>query len=193
MRSDAFSSDAVIRAVARYWEVAAVMAIAGALAAWLYAGNRADRYRASSLAFVAAGPPRAITAHQAFDGVDNLERRLVVEALTALASTDVIRRDAHAKPGEIIAGVLLPDTNLVRIDVEGSDAKRTAMLANAAVAALNARSRAMFRMYPVALVSAASPPDKPVARVEKIVLAGLVLGTMFGAAAAWALDQRLRQ
>jgi pimeloyl-ACP methyl ester carboxylesterase len=190
--SDSLSSDAVIRAVARYWELAAVMAIAGTVAAWWYAGRQPERYRASSFAVVAAAPPwAAITPDQAFDGVDNLERRLVVESLAALASTDVIRRRVHAKPGELLAGVLLPDTNLLRIDAEGTDPRRTALLANAAAAALNAESRAMFRMYPVALASPAPIPEKPVSHVERLVLAGLVLGTMAGAAAAWVVDQRM--
>jgi hypothetical protein len=186
---NALSSDAVIRAVLRYWEVAAVLAIAGTVAAWLFASAQPKRYRASSLAFVAAGPRAPMTAHEAFDGVDNLQRQLVLEALVALAPTDVIRRGTRAKADERIAAVLLEDTNLMRIDAEGTDPRRTALLANAAVTALDAQSRAMFRMYPVTLLSPASTPDQPaLPRVERTVLAGLVLGMMSGAAAAWVLD-----
>lgn len=187
---NALSSDAVIRAVLRYWELAAVLAIAGTVAAWLFASAQPKRYRASSLAFVAAGPRAPMTAHEAFDGVDNLQRQLVLEALIALAPTDVIRRGTHAKADERIAAVLLEDTNLVRIDTEGTDPRRTAVLANATVTALDAQSRAMFRMYPVTMVSPASMPRQPaLPRVERIVLAGLVLGMISGAAAAWVLDR----
>ena len=177
-------------AVARHWKVAALVAAAVTLLAWLAAAVQPKRYRATSIAAVAPlveklGPADLIR------GVDTLERRVVVSSLAALAGAPVTQRSAQASDDYAITALVMPNTNLFRIEVEGPDPKRTAAIANAIPGILGAQAQAMYRIYGVTLVSDASVPSTAaLPRVGRALAAGLVLGAFLGVAVAWLLDRR---
>lgn len=177
-------------AVARHWQIAALIAVAAMLFAWLAAAVQPKRYRASAIAAVA--PLAAnLPPQDLMRGVDTLERRVVVSSLAALAGTPRTRRAVHAAGDETILAVVLPNTNLFRIEVEGRDPKRAAALANEVPAVLAVHARTMYRLYDVTLVSEATAPSQPSRpRIERALAAGLGLGIFLGAAAAWLLDRR---
>lgn len=177
-------------AVARHWKVAALVAAAVTLLAWLAAAVQPKRYRATSIAAVAPlveklGPGDLIR------GVDTLERRVIVSSLAALADAPVTQRSTHAGDDYTITALVMPNTNLFRIEVEGPDPKRAAAIANSVPTVLGAQAQAMYRIYGVSLVSDASVPSKAaLPRVGRALAAGLVLGAFLGVAVAWLLDRR---
>jgi uncharacterized protein involved in exopolysaccharide biosynthesis len=170
--------------------VAALVAAAVTLLAWLAAAVQPKRYRAAAIAAVT--PLSAnLSSADVIRGVDTLERRVVVSSLAALAGAPVTQRQTRAGDDYAIAALVLPNTNLFRIEVEGPEPKRTAAIANQVPTILGAQARAMYRLYSVTLVSEATAPSQAaLPRVGRALAAGFVLGAFLGVAVAWLLDRR---
>jgi uncharacterized protein involved in exopolysaccharide biosynthesis len=183
------SADDLTRAVVRQWRVAALVAAAITLLAWLAAAVQPKRYRATSIGAVTPISEN-LSPTDILRGVDSLDRRVIVASLAALAAAPVTQRLTQAGSDYTIAGAVMPNTNLVRIEVEGTNARRTAEIANRVPSVLGAQARAMYRMYGVTLISEATAPEKPaLPRVGRALAAGLVLGVLLGIATAWILDR----
>lgn len=177
-------------AVARHWKVAALVAAAVTLLAWLAAAVQPKRYRATAIAAVAPLADK-LTSTDLIRGVDTLERRVIVSSLAALAAAPVTQRQTRATDDYRITALVMPNTNLFRIEVEGPDPKQAAAIANQVPTILGAQAQAMYRLYGVSLVSNASPPSDPsLPRVGRALAAGFVLGAFLGVAVAWLLDRR---
>ena len=170
--------------------MAALIAAAVTLLAWLAAAVQPKIYRATSIGAVTPITGQLSTS-DVIRGVDTLERRVIVSSLAALAAAPVTNRQTRAGDDYSIVAAVMPNTNLFRIDVEGPDPKRAAAIANQVPSVLGLQAQAMYRFYGVNLVSDASAPSSPAApRVGRAVAAGLVLGVLLGAAAAWLLERR---
>lgn len=176
----------------RRWKVVALVAAAVTLLAWLAAAVQPKRYRAVAIGAVA---PRVaeMTKSETLHGVDTLERRVVVATVAALASTPLTIRQLGAGTGYDVRAVVVPTTNLFRVTVEGEDPKRVAAIANAVPSAISEQAHRMYQLYTVILISPAVVPDAAeFPRVERAVVAGLILGLLAGVGAAWLLDRRSR-
>lgn len=183
--------DTLTRSILRHWKVAALIAAAVTLLAWLAAAVQPKRYRAVSIGAVAPISAQ-LSNSDVMRGVDTLERRVVVASLAALAGAPVTQRQTRATDDYRITAAVMPNTNLFRIEVEGPDPKRASAIANQVPAILSMHARSMFRLYSVNLVSDATPPSKPaLPRVGRAVAAGFILGVLLGVAAAWILDRRI--
>jgi uncharacterized protein involved in exopolysaccharide biosynthesis len=184
-------SERIVGAVRRHWMIAALIAASVTLLAWLVAAVQPKRYEASAIASVS---PRVdeLDPSDVFHGVDTLERRVVVATMAALASTPLTAQQAQAGRDDQITAIVVPTTNLFRINVQGSNAARVAAIANGTAPVLAQQARDMYRFYDVKVVSPASVPDKPaLPRVERALMAGLVLGLLLGIATAYAIDRRV--
>jgi capsular polysaccharide biosynthesis protein len=185
-------ADDLTRALGRHWKVAALVVAVVTLLAWLLAAAQPKRYQASAIAAIA---PRVntLSVSETFHGVDTLERRVVISTVAALASTPLTLRQARAASGEKVDAVVLPTTNLFRVNVESGSAQHAAALANAIPAVLNAQTQQMYKVYGVTLISPATVPSKAaLPRVERAVIAGLVAGAVLAVGVAWLLE-RLRR
>lgn len=160
------------------------------LLAWLAAAVQPKRYRAVSIGAVT--PATAdLSNSDVMRSVDTLERRVVVASLAALAAVPVTHRQARAGSDYQITAVVMPNTNLFRIEVEGPQAQRAAAIANQVPGILDAQARTMYRLYGVSLLSQAGVPSQPsVPRMGRAVAAGALLGVLLGAIVAWLLDRR---
>jgi capsular polysaccharide biosynthesis protein len=178
------------RSILRHWKVAALIAAAVTLLAWLAAAVQPKTFRATSIAAVTPITAQMSTS-DVIRGVDTLERRVIVSSLAALAAAPITHRQTRAGDGYTIVAAVMPNTNLFRIDVEGPDPRRAAAIANQVPSLLGLQAQAMYRFYGVSLVSEASAPRAAAApRVGRAVAAGLVLGVLLGVAAAWLLERR---
>lgn len=176
----------------RHWRIVALITAAITLLAWLAAGVQPKRYRASSLATIHPLTEQ-LTPSDVIRGIDTLDRRVVVASIAALASAPQIVNAAGASRGYEVNAVVLPNTSLFRIEVEGNDARAAAAIANKIPELLAVQSRAIYKMYGVMLVSPATPVSEAVLpRVGRAVAAGLLLGLLLGIAAAWILDRSKR-
>jgi capsular polysaccharide biosynthesis protein len=172
----------------RNWKLVILPAIATMLIAWMIAALQPKRYRASAVAAVT--PIRqGLEPNELLRSVEALDRRTVVATVAALATTPLTTTKALAgQSGFTISTSVLPNTNLFRVDVDGGDAAAAADVANRVPPLLSAQTRAMFDVYGVTMVSAASPPSEAFApRVGRAAAAGLVVGLIIGLALVYAL------
>jgi capsular polysaccharide biosynthesis protein len=174
----------------RNWKLIAAMTVIAALIGWIISAMQPARYRASALAAIAP-LPEGLEANEFLRGVEVLERRTVVVTVASLASTAATRTQVAAGPDYAIEAAILPNTNLVRIDVDGGDGAQAAAIANRVPAVLNAQARAMFKYYGVTMVSPATRPTSPfLPRPARAIIAGILIGLFLGCLAAWAAQWR---
>jgi polysaccharide biosynthesis transport protein len=175
----------LLDAILRDWKRIAVITLVTTAIAWAIAAMQPTRYRASALVSVA---PLAdsLQPNELLRGVEVLERRTVVATVAALASTPVTRKAVGAAVEDSLEAAVLPNTNLIRVDVEGANADDAARVANHLHESLNAQTRTLYRYYGVTLVSPASRPDAPFApRTGRAIAAGLLLGLFLGLVVAY--------
>lgn len=180
-----------LSAALRRWPMVAAVAAAFALLLLLAGALRPERFRASA---VCAVTPviQGVESSAIFRGVEVLDRRSVVATVAALATTP--RTLASVVPSgaeyEVVSSVL-PNTNLVRIDVEGRSAPQAVRIANSIPPLLAMELKGMYGVYEVRLVSPAagsSPGTGP--GVERLAAAGVLGGLLVGVAAAWMIERQ---
>jgi capsular polysaccharide biosynthesis protein len=176
--------------MARRWKLLTAAAVTGMIVAWLLSALQPDRYRATLLAAVAPHGETMNTT-DVLRGLEVLEQRTVVATVAALATTPAATEAAiQSDRGYTIDASVLPNTNLVRIEVEGADAGRAAAIANRIPPVLSRHARSMFKFYSVTPVSAALPPTEPISSGSvRTILAGLLIGLVIGAAIAIAIEK----
>jgi capsular polysaccharide biosynthesis protein len=182
-----------LAAAVRRWRLVASVAAGCALLLFLAGAARAPRYRASAICGVAPVTV-GIPANDVFRGVEVLDGRSVVATVAALATTRQTLDEATGRRTlryDVVASVL-PNTNLVRIDVEGTDAAEVRQVANAIPPLLSRQLRTMYGLYDVKLVSAADAPPPVGSGRGRMVTAGLLGGLLLGTGAAWILERNQR-
>lgn len=168
------------------WPVIVVATVLTVLAAWLFSAAQPKRYRASAFAAIVPLAGR-LGAEDQIRATQALEQRTIVGTVAALVSMPVIT-DAAIPPadrGYDLRAVVLPNTNVLRIEVDGASPARAAAIANAVPALLSARTGALFGLYGVKIVSPASNADLIFPRTGRILAAGLVIGMLIGLTVAW--------
>jgi hypothetical protein len=172
------------------WKLVAAFALVCGGIGWTIAATQPPRYRASATAALAP-LPTGLQANEFLRGVEVLERRTVVVTVAALASTPATRALVGAGAHDVIEAVILPNTNLVRVDVAGTDPARVTAIANRVPAVLHRESVTMFKYYGVTMVSPASRPEAPfLPRPRRALVAGILIGLFVGLLTAWAMSRR---
>jgi capsular polysaccharide biosynthesis protein len=161
------------------------------LLAWIISAMQPRRYRASVLAAVSPIAD-ALTPTDVLRGVEVLEQRTVIATMAALAMTDgVIRQASQGGDADDVSvnAAVLPNTNLVRVDVDAPDAARATAVAGRIPPLLGAQARAMYKLYGVTTISAPAEADAVTPRSERAIIGGLLIGLITGALIAWAMDR----
>jgi capsular polysaccharide biosynthesis protein len=85
---------------------------------------------------------------------------------------------------------VIPNTNILRINVEGGHGKHAALMANALARAMEAEARKTFRVFTTEILDEAVTPHRPFAPTPKrsYTVAG-VLGLLLGVAAVYAVTR----
>jgi uncharacterized protein involved in exopolysaccharide biosynthesis len=178
-----------------WWIVLAAVAVALAAAAILTARQR-PVYRAEAL-LVVTPSSEVREPDEVLDALETLERRTIVATLARVPAAPETR-DAAAErlgvePGELrayrVGGSVVPNTNVVRVEVQGPDAERTAEVANAAAVVTRRHGRRLYRTYSMRELARAEPPRRPVRPDGRrnLAVAG-ILGLFVGLLAAAALE-----
>lgn len=197
-------SERLIAAFRRgWWIILAAMALALVVAAMLSRGQ-VPLYRSATTLIVVPARETKDTS-DILKSLETLERRTVVATFAKIPSAPETRAAAakslslgeNALAGYRIEGSVVPNTNIIRIDVEGSDGKTVADVANAAAAVTNTQARALYRIYALQTLARALPQSRPIhPDGRRNYLVALVLGAFVGCAAAlsWPyVSVRLRQ
>jgi capsular polysaccharide biosynthesis protein len=156
-------------------------------------------YRASATAVVTPGP-KVDDTEDVLRSLDTLERRSVIATFARVPPSPARRaaavRRAHLDPARAsdfhVEASVLPNTNILKIDVEGPDAAASAALANALIDETDEEVRRLYRIFTLQSLAPAVAPARP-ARPDarRNAVAGGILGLVLGAAAA-SLVARLR-
>lgn len=151
----------------------------------------------SSAATVALVPgPSVADGPDVLRSLETLERRTVIATFAQIPLADRIQQAAAhdiSLPGDSLAGYrtlafVIPNTNLIRIEVEGPDPTRTAALANALLTTTAAEAKAMYRVFELTALARAVRPTAPVApNPKRAVALAAILGMFLGLAATYLL------
>lgn len=186
-----FVAHRIARAVTLRWKVVLATAIVATLTAWALAAMQPKRYRASAI--VAITPAAGVDAHEAYRAVEVLQYRTVVATIAAITSAPVTAHEANAAGASgdySLRAVVMPHTDLLRIEVEGPNGAQAAAIANRLPGILAKRTASMYRFFAVAPVSPADAPKSPfLPRTERAIAAGVILGLLLGALLAYGLDR----
>jgi capsular polysaccharide biosynthesis protein len=187
------TAEEMLVAVRTRWPVIVMAIIVTALAAWLIGTLQPKRYRASAFAAIVPLAEKLGTEEQ-IRATQALDQRTIVATVAALVSMPVITGAAitPADRGYDLRAVVLPNTNVLRVEVDGPSPARAAAIANAIPGLLSARTGTLFGLYGVKVVSPAGPADLIFPRMERILAAGLVIGLIIGLTLAWLLTAMRR-
>lgn len=191
------SSDLYRRALARrWWLVLLALVLALGAAAWATSQQR-PVYRATTT--MAVIPNSEVSGTEdVLRSLDTLERRTVVATFARIPSAaetrvDAARRmkvpDRDIRSYHIRASVL-PNTNIIKVDVEGPDRRLVAAVANAVAATTRREARSMYRIYTMHTLEKAVPARRPIHPTpgRNYLVAG-ILGLFLGAAAALLIER----
>jgi capsular polysaccharide biosynthesis protein len=185
-----------LRALRRGWWLALLVVLAAVAVAWVLSSRGRPLYRASA-SLVATPSTEIVDPGDALDAIETLERRTIVATFAKIPSAPEVRESAARRmgvePREIryywIGASVLPNTNVIRIDVVGPDPDRAAEVADAVAAATRREARSLYGVFTLRRLAGAQPareperPDPP----RAAAVAG-VLGLFLGALAALALE-----
>ena len=182
---------------AGWWII--LLALAASLgAAALFTAREEPVYRASATVVVAPNESVEVVG-DVLRSLETLERRSVIATFARIPGTAQARSAVAQRLGATgdlkgyrIEAAVLPNTNILKIDVEGPDAGTTAAAANAAADLIHDEVRSLYRIYTTRVLSPAAAPSRPVHPDPRrnYVVAGL-LGLLAGLVAALAVE-RLR-
>ena len=183
-----------VRALSRGWWIPIAAAVVAAAVAWLSSSRETPVYRASATLVVA--PSSAIEdTGDLLDAVETLERRTIVATFARVPAAAETRRRAVRRMGVEpdavryywIGGTVLPNTNVIRVDVLGPEPEVAARLADAVASATRREARSLYDIYTLRHLDDAEVPDEP-ERPDpgRSALVGAVLGLFFGLLAALA-------
>lgn len=191
------TSDLYRRALTRRWWIV-LLAVAIALAAAAWATSRQEPvYRASTTMAVIPNSQVAGT-EDVLRSLDTLERRTVVATFARIPATAETREaaarqlgiDGRELRGYRLQASVLPNTNIIKLDVEGPDRQRVARVANTAAEVTRMEAGRMYRIYTMHTLEKATPARRPVSPdpARNLLVSGL-LGLFLGAGGAVLIER----
>lgn len=176
-----------------WWAVAAAPVVAIAAAAWMTSGQQPLYRSSASLAVVPSEHVEAAT--DALRSLETLERRTVVATFAEVASSD---RTLSAAAADLQVGTasgcvgggmdcyrsrgsVIPNTNVIRVEVQGPNPELTAGLADGVAAVTRGEAGRFYPVFALRPVEGARPPREPVfPDLRRNLLVAGVLGLFLG-------------
>jgi uncharacterized protein involved in exopolysaccharide biosynthesis len=185
-----------LRAARRGWWLALLVLVACvAVAGWL-AARESPVYK-SSASLVATPSSRLEANDEILDAIEGLERRTVLATFAKIPPASETRDSAARRldlpPDDLryywVGAYVLPNTNVIRIDVVGPDPERTAEVADAVASETREEARSLYGVYTLRRLARAEVADEPERPDPKRSAAiGGVVGLFLAALAALALE-----
>lgn len=183
-------NESFLRVLIQRWWVPAITLLV-ALAAGVWWTSREPRiYRASAM--LAVVPNSSIGDGEILRSLDSLERRTILATFARLPATretrmavaEHLQRNVAELTTFQLGASVLPNTNIIRIDVDGPDPQLAAQMANAAGERLGAEARSLYRIYTMRPIAAAEASRRPIhPDPGRNSLAAGVLGLFIGTVA----------
>lgn len=185
-----------LRAARRGWSLALLVVGVTVLVAWFLSTRERPVYKASASVVVTPSSELG-DGGDLLDAIETLERRTIVATFAKVPATPDVREAAARRmgvePADIryywIGASVLPNTNVIRIDVLGPDRERAAEVADAVAAASRREARSLYGVFTLRRLGRAEPPRSPERPdPERAVAVGGVIGLFLGALAVLALE-----
>lgn len=182
----------------RGWWIVALAAAAALGTAAIVTTRQSPVYRSSATLVVVPSPGVEDTT-DILRSLETLERRSVIATFARIPSTPGARAAVArrlglgpALDGYRIEASVLPNTNIIKIDVEGSQAARAAAVANAAAEVTRAEVGSLYRIFTTRSLAEATPSPRPIhPDPRRNYVVGGLLGLFVGVVAALVVE-RLR-
>lgn len=176
----------------RNWWLIALVALAALSIALAWSYRVQPVYRASSQYLVSPGPTLLGSRDQdLIDGIEALDRRSIIATYAEVMSSGRIQRDTAEiiglAPGELenytVSAVVLPESAVLELAVEGPDPAMVALLANSIGQRAIDVIRELYVIFDVSVLDEAVVPGapiepNPVRNAGLALVLGLALGTM---------------
>jgi len=180
----------------RYWWLILLAFSIGFGSTAFFTSLRAPTYRATTTLVV--GPNESLkTPREVVDSLNTLDRRSVVATFAKLPSSRTVRERAQAqlqlneaqlKPYEVRT-VVVPDTNVLEVSVEGPDPRLSAALADAVAQQTTQYTREFYDIYGMKVLDRAQEPTERVGPgLSRTLLVGALLGLLIGVGVASVFD-----
>lgn len=179
--------DTLLHAIRHQWPLILAVTFLAALAAWIFAAMQPNRYRSTVIAAVTP-LVSSMPKNDQIRGIEALDGRTIIATVAALASTPVTLAQASAD-GYRITAVAMPNTHLLRVNVEGKDPRQAEAIANRVPQLLANQTRTLFKYYEVLTVSPAGAGELVFPRVDRAIAAGIAAGLVAGILIAWARER----
>lgn len=183
-------TDILVRALRARWWLSVVVMVAAMTAAGYLTARQPPVFRATASSTVA--PSRDLSeSAELLRALETLERRTVMATFALLPGSRETRQAAAAALGLAAAELrdyrvstsVVPNTNVIRIEVEGPDAIRASELANALAGVTAVKAGRLYRLFALEPLDPSIPMRHPVRPNGKrnAVVAG-ILGLFLGLA-----------
>jgi capsular polysaccharide biosynthesis protein len=184
-------------AILRGWWIILLIIVLSLVTAGLLTARQTPVYQSSGM-LVAAPSSMASDTGEIIRSLETLERRTVIATFARIPTTREMREavalELEVPAGQLrgyrINGSVVPNTNIIRIDVEGGDPEMVAKVANAVGDVTARESRDLYRVYSLRWLARANPARRPsFPDPQRNYLVGGVTGLVLGVAAALALGR----
>lgn len=185
----------------RYAWVVLIAVVTGIGATAFFAQRTTPVYQASATLVVVPNE-RLATPREVVDSVNALDRRSVVATLARVSSSRAVRglvqQRLRLSSGELapyaVKAVVVPDTNILEISVEGPGRQAVAVVANEIAAQTIDYSRQFYQVYTLKTLDQASGAGQPIGPdLTRRLVAGGLFGLLIGIAAAFLFSVLERQ
>ncbi len=180
----------------RGWWIVLVAVLFSVGTAWWITSREEPRFSAEAL-LVVAPHPNLKDPSDIIRSIETLERRTVLATLAKIPGRAETKElagselgwNAAALRGYWIGGSVVPQTNLLRIQVQGPDPEGAARLATAAAHATRHEADRIYRIYYLRLLEEAEVSPRPIRpQPGRNLLVASVLGLFVGIGAALSLE-----
>lgn len=182
------------RLLARGWWIVAGAVFLSVTGAAFFSSRQPVLYRSSSTLLVMPDSSIVDTS-EVMRALETLERRTVVATLARLPVTSTMRSltedrldlPAGAIRGYRIQSSVVPNTNMIRIEVEGPDGERVAEIARELSDLTEVEARRMYRIFSMEVVEEAVASRAPVApRPRRTYAVAIVMSLVLGIGTVYA-------
>ncbi len=186
-----------VRAVIKNW-IVVVVVIAAALMTTAIINVSRERVYEGSAQLIVAPAPGLMDTSDVIRSVETLDRRTVVATFARIPSAAPIQNSVAVAlhlPAERAAafqtrGSVVPNTNIIRIEVQGPDAALVASMANEAAMATAREAQSLYPIYALRMLSRAAVAESPsYPDIQRNYLIGAALGIFLGLAFALAVER----
>ena len=189
-------SDGQLVALTRRWWIVLLVLAVTLVSAAVYTSRQQPVFLARSTVVVRPNT-RVKGTSELLRSLDTLERRSVIATFARIPGTsgtrDSVGRRLEMDKREIrryyIRASVVPNTNILHIDVRGPDPKKAAAVANAAASRTRRKARQLYRIYALDGLEKATAPRRPIyPNPQRNYVAAGILGLFLGIGAALIFD-----